>query len=46
MKLLTGLAEIPVSGEWTKHGRCAVRQADPYPCTVAAVTREVEVGGS
>jgi hypothetical protein len=45
VKLLTGLAEIPVDGEWAKHGRCAVRQADPYPCTVVAVTREVDVRG-
>jgi hypothetical protein len=43
VKLLTGLAEIPVPGEWTKHGRCAVKQADPLPCTVVAVTRDVEV---
>jgi hypothetical protein len=45
VKLLTGLAEVWVSGEWAKHGRAAVRQAEPYPCTVVAVTREVDVGG-
>lgn len=45
VKLLTGVADVSVSGEWAKHGRCAVRQAEPYPCTVVAVTREVEVGG-
>lgn len=44
--LLTGRAEVLVAGEWTKHGRAAVRQADPLPCTVVAVTRDVEWGGS
>jgi hypothetical protein len=43
VKLLTGLAEVWVSGEWAKHGRAAVRQAEPLPCTVVAVTRDVEV---
>ena len=42
--LFTGRAELLVAGDWSKHGRAAVQQADPLPMTVVAVTREVEVG--
>ena len=41
--LLTGRAEVLVSGEWAKTGRAVVRQADPLPCHVVAVTREVSI---
>lgn len=41
--LVTGRAEVLVSGEWAKTGRAVVRQADPLPCCVVAVTREVTV---
>jgi hypothetical protein len=43
--LFTGTAEVPVDGDWSKHGRCLVRQSKPLPCTVVAVVREVEFAG-
>ncbi|ACL66758.1 hypothetical protein A2cp1_3428 [Anaeromyxobacter dehalogenans 2CP-1] len=45
-ELFSGLAEVVAFSSWNKKGRAAVRQREPLPCTVLAVTREADVGGS
>lgn len=42
--LMTGQAHVPGITRWTHKGRICVRQADPFPCTILAVAREVEYG--
>ena len=42
--LKTGQARIPTISHWNHGGRICVRQSDPLPCTILAVTREVEYG--
>ena len=42
--LKTGQARIPTISHWNHGGRVCVRQSDPLPCTILAVTREVEYG--
>jgi hypothetical protein len=41
----TGRAEVLIGASWNKGGRAVVRQSDPLPLMITAVTREVEVGG-
>lgn len=41
----SGSIEVSVTGAWDRHGRACLRQVDPLPLTVLAVTREVEFGG-
>lgn len=38
-------AETIVRDQWAKHGRCAIRQADPMPMTIVGFTREYKEGG-
>jgi hypothetical protein len=35
---------VPITSKWSDHGRMAYRQAEPYPVTLVALTREVELG--
>jgi hypothetical protein len=44
--LFSGLAEVVAFSGWNKKGRAALRQREPLPCTVLAVTREADVGGA
>jgi hypothetical protein len=37
--------EIVTKGAWTDDGSVAVRQSDPLPLTVLALTLDVAVGG-
>jgi hypothetical protein len=43
--LTTGQARIPTISHWNHGGRVCIRQSDPLPITILAVTREVEYGG-
>lgn len=38
-------AEVRVSSKWQRAGRVAIRNSEPTPVTILAVTREVAVGG-
>lgn len=42
--LVTGQARILTTSRWGHGGRVCVRQSDPLPCTILAVSREVEYG--
>jgi hypothetical protein len=44
--LVDGLFELAIFSTWNKGGRAAVRQREPLPCTLLAVTREADVGGA
>jgi hypothetical protein len=39
------VVRVNVQGGWNYRGRAVLRTTHPRPCTVYAVTREVEVGG-
>ncbi len=41
----TELVRVPVKGGWGDGARAALRQSEPLPLTVIAVTREVDLGG-
>lgn len=43
--MLTEHFEVAISSSWNKGGRVLIRQTDPLPVTVTAVSRDVEVGG-
>jgi hypothetical protein len=43
--LETGIVKVPIEGAWNLGGRAVLRQTDPLPVTLLAVTREVEYGG-
>jgi hypothetical protein len=43
--LLTDKVAVTIKSDWNTGGRAALRQSDPLPLTVTAVTREVEFGG-
>jgi hypothetical protein len=43
--LFTGIADVRIKNSANRHGRAFLRQADPLPLTLLAVTREVEFGG-
>lgn len=43
--LESGEVKIPITSSWNSGGRAVVRQVDPLPLTITAVTREVEYGG-
>jgi hypothetical protein len=40
----TGQARFNIRATWNRGGRAAVRQVDPLPVTILAVSREVEYG--
>jgi hypothetical protein len=42
----SGQVELATFSEWNRRGRVALRQLEPFPLHVLAVTREVELGGS
>jgi hypothetical protein len=42
----TDIAEVGIRGSWNKGGRAFIRQVDPLPLTIDAVSRDVTVGGS
>lgn len=44
-KLYTGQVEIGLTQTIEKAGRAVIRQVDPLPATIVAVTREVVIGG-
>ena len=41
----TGQARFNIRATWNHGGRAVIRQVDPLPVTILAVTREVEYGG-
>lgn len=41
--LVTKIHRVPILGEWAEHGRVFVRQVDPLPLTILAVTSEGEI---
>lgn len=41
----TGPMEVRVGTTWDQHGRVAIRQSDPLPITVLAITPTGEIGG-
>jgi hypothetical protein len=43
-RLLTGDKTIPIQSDWNDKGRVFMRQKDPLPLTVLAVTPEIDVG--
>jgi hypothetical protein len=43
--VFTGLVRVDIKGTWNTGGRAVLRQVDPLPLTVLAVTREVSLGG-
>jgi hypothetical protein len=44
--LVTQQVEVKIASTWnTKGGRAAIRQKDPLPLTITAVTRIIDVGG-
>jgi hypothetical protein len=45
IRLLTGLAEIQVSGKWEQPGRIFIRQSDPLPASILGVLFDVQAGG-
>lgn len=42
--LKTGMLQLPIPSSWNTGGRCVVRQIDPLPMTILAISREVEYG--
>lgn len=45
ISLLTGHANIPISGRWEQPGRIFIRQSDPLPVSILGVTFNVQSGG-
>lgn len=45
LPLFTGRAKVRMTGGVDTRGRAVLVQKDPLPCTVVALTREVNVGG-
>lgn len=45
LALVDGLFERTIFSSWNRKGRATLRQVEPLPCTVLAVTREVDLGG-
>jgi len=45
MPEFTGMVEMTMSSTFNEHGRITIEQRAPFPLTVLAVTRDVEVGG-
>lgn len=43
--LSTRTIDVRIRNSWNKSGRIAIRQVDPLPLTILAVTREVAPGG-
>lgn len=39
------VVEVLIEGTWNRGGRVVIRQSDPLPLTVLAVSRELEAGG-
>lgn len=44
--LFTGDEELSTFSSWNRAGTAALRQREPLPCTVLAVTREADLGGT
>lgn len=44
--LFTGEEELTTFSTWNRYGTAALRQREPLPCTILAVTREAELGGT
>lgn len=44
--LESGSKTIPIDASWNSGGRVVIRQVDPLPLTILAVSREVEFGGN
>jgi hypothetical protein len=42
-ELTTDLVEVPVPGTWNEGGRMVIRQVDPLPCSILAVSPRGEV---
>jgi hypothetical protein len=43
--LENGIMQVLMRGRWGQGGAAGIRQSDPLPLTILAVTREVELGG-
>jgi len=43
---VTAAIELRLSGTWEKHGRIAIRQAEPLPITVLAIAPSGIIGGA
>jgi hypothetical protein len=46
LPLFSGELALSVFSTWNRAGTAALRQRDPLPCGILAVTREAEIGGS
>jgi hypothetical protein len=46
LPLYSGELVLSVFSTWNRAGTAALRQRDPLPCGILAVTREAEIGGS
>lgn len=45
IRLRTGQAEIPITSTWTAGGSLVIRQSDPLPLSILAITAGGEIGG-
>jgi hypothetical protein len=42
----SGLAYVPVFGDWNRYGRICLVNTAPFPVTISSIIREVNLGGS